>query len=671
MGVLSQHRESRTVWLGAAAAAAEEARRPQRVGGGIPGGGARGRAVMDTTWPSIQVRLPAPGTVDSPRIQERRLIPKTLRLEHATMHGATVMQHEPLSAQGGSKPAGRPGTGAMRAMHRMIDHLEERKAVLTQLFRDYDKDGSGSIDRDELSAGLRALGLRLSREEVDGVMAYLDTDGGGDVDLEEFIEHFKVLRAERGYAARLPADTKPQASAPVNRRTSVAERAMGRMIDHLVERKAVLTKMFREFDKDGSGTIDKEELDGALITLGLRLSRGELDGVMAFLDTDGGGGIDLERFIETFKAERANRFEGHIPELKQAKQELMVLLQEGHHVQTMQDGKRSCSPERGARHGQYRLLTAIERLQSLEGLSKDDANKMREYIQELLARGIGNATTEELEMLQHMHRVHAPYVSSGPYIRNGMGTKGPRFGEGQTAKRISTAQWQERKRAGFTEPMATRRIAPNPRHPTPEANTADCTHLRFTGVPKRPSAMPPTIGRRAAARKLQPVGPMAPRLDALRSAARTMHDYQPAEPMADYQPTNNPKGRGNPHNWLNEGPRQQQQQSPPSSGRASGRASSKLKSASERSRTPRSAKQPARPPFAVEKPKVQTARAAFVASPPTSAPNSPRQPVGPAAWLTPRLVDTLADKERMRTRELGVLAKVNPVHKQDWHVDVL
>jgi len=458
MGVLSQHRESRTVWLGAAAAAADEdeRRNPQqrnavagalRTAGRIPGAGALA-APPDSTWPNVQVALPSSGAT-SARVggEGGSLIPRTTRLEHATSHGAMVMAHAPLSVVGSSKPTQqeRPASGAMRAMHRMIDHLEARKAVLTKIFRDYDKDGSGSIDRDELSAGLRALGLRLSREEVDGVMAYLDTDGGGDIDLEEFLEHFKQIRVERGFAARLTEEKKSAAAAArappaAHRPSTTSRKAMARMIDHLVERKAVLTKMFREFDKDGSGTIDKEELNGALTALGLRFNADEIQGVMDYLDSDGGGDIDLQEFIEHFKIERAKRFDGHIPELKEAKLQLMQRLQQGQHVMVKSDGKRSCSPEGGAHHGLYRLLTAVERLQSLENLSTEQASSIRTYIQGLLQRGIHNATPDELEVLQHLHRVHAPYVSQGPYLRNGMGTKGPRFGEGQTQKRLVRSQ---------------------------------------------------------------------------------------------------------------------------------------------------------------------------------------------------------------------------------------
>ena len=73
-------------------------------------------------------------------------------------------------------------------------------------------------------------------------------------------EHFKLLREERGYnhslkkKAQLAMAAKIK-DARVQRRqaletSEVSLRAMNRMIDHLIERKAVLTKMFRDYDKD-------------------------------------------------------------------------------------------------------------------------------------------------------------------------------------------------------------------------------------------------------------------------------------------------------------------------------------------------------------------------------------------------------------------------------------
>ena len=83
----------------------------------------------------------------------------------------------------------------------MVDHLVERKSSLNLLFRQFDVDGSGRIDLDELYYGLRSVGLRLSIPEVKAVMQELDNDGNGEIDMDEFTTFFKNERAERWWCA--------------------------------------------------------------------------------------------------------------------------------------------------------------------------------------------------------------------------------------------------------------------------------------------------------------------------------------------------------------------------------------------------------------------------------------------------------------------------------------
>ena len=227
---------------------------------------------------------------------------------------------------------------------------------------------------------------------------------------------------------------------------SLPSRAMNRMIDHLVERKAVLTKMFIEYDRDNSGTIDAQELNAALTDLGLRLTPEEIGAIMSRLDTDGGGDIDLEEFIEHFKKARAERFDGHIPELKQAKKELLRKLRT--HAPLEIDG--------GA--GLYRMLVQIERLQALEHLTSDQVAQLRAQVVDLLKNGMSPGTMETQELQASIRRHALPAFqqsqkySSGRWDENHpkpwkVGSheiKGPRMEMARSRKRLSTAEWQRR-----------------------------------------------------------------------------------------------------------------------------------------------------------------------------------------------------------------------------------
>ena len=53
-------------------------------------------------------------------------------------------------------------------------------------FNQVDTDNSGSIDVDELSNAMRALGRDLPREHIRAMMDAVDTDKSGEIDFEEF-----------------------------------------------------------------------------------------------------------------------------------------------------------------------------------------------------------------------------------------------------------------------------------------------------------------------------------------------------------------------------------------------------------------------------------------------------------------------------------------------------
>ena len=55
--------------------------------------------------------------------------------------------------------------------------------------------------------------------------------------------------------------------------------------------------MFREFDKDGSGNIDRGELDTVFNELGSDFSDDELQRMIALADKDESGTLNYEEFI--------------------------------------------------------------------------------------------------------------------------------------------------------------------------------------------------------------------------------------------------------------------------------------------------------------------------------------------------------------------------------------
>ena len=62
-----------------------------------------------------------------------------------------------------------------------------------------------------------------------------------------------------------------------------------------------IQRAFHKFDADGSGELDREEFEQAMLFLGLRLSSKELDALFQVTDADGSGNIDLDEFASMVK----------------------------------------------------------------------------------------------------------------------------------------------------------------------------------------------------------------------------------------------------------------------------------------------------------------------------------------------------------------------------------
>jgi len=68
---------------------------------------------------------------------------------------------------------------------------EDDEAMLQELkeaFRLYDREGNGYITTAVLREILKALDDKLTSDDLDGMIAEIDTDGSGTVDFDEFME---------------------------------------------------------------------------------------------------------------------------------------------------------------------------------------------------------------------------------------------------------------------------------------------------------------------------------------------------------------------------------------------------------------------------------------------------------------------------------------------------
>jgi hypothetical protein len=121
-----------------------------------------------------------------------------------------------------------------------------------QLFEKYDLDGSGCIDREELGKAIRdSLHLNIRSSEVDVIMAEIDRDGGGDVDVDEFSAWLFAPSSEPWLDKSRRYDTSDPCHDQGLLRRDVAR------FDPMVRK--LLEGFWQVCDRDGSGSIDLEE----------------------------------------------------------------------------------------------------------------------------------------------------------------------------------------------------------------------------------------------------------------------------------------------------------------------------------------------------------------------------------------------------------------------------
>ena len=83
------------------------------------------------------------------------------------------------------------------AVRKLADHVAERKVKLVDVFFRADSDGSRSVDRYEWADALDHMGLQLSPKEAELVFRSLDADGGGSIDVDEFLSRMKQEQERR------------------------------------------------------------------------------------------------------------------------------------------------------------------------------------------------------------------------------------------------------------------------------------------------------------------------------------------------------------------------------------------------------------------------------------------------------------------------------------------
>ena len=130
------------------------------------------------------------------------------------------------------------------------------------LYQTLDKDGGGTLDPQEILDGLKlSFNLYFSQEEAKEVCSYLDSDGSGDVDFDEFQEKINYNNYTKYYHCFLIS------------KQHFIELVLNEWQEHKQREFEKLMKKFEEFDDNGDGVLTFEEFETLVNNLDPSISR--------------------------------------------------------------------------------------------------------------------------------------------------------------------------------------------------------------------------------------------------------------------------------------------------------------------------------------------------------------------------------------------------------------
>jgi len=130
-----------------------------------------------------------------------------------------------------------------------------------QFFEDADTDKDGNLTLEELTAALRSKGYKESDLKIKAMFDSVDDSGDRLISLDEYLK------------------------------------AMGELPDN-DHKAASVRRVFRQFDKDGNGEIDRSELEAAFKEMGENVPAEEVDKILKAADRDGSKTINYEEFVK-------------------------------------------------------------------------------------------------------------------------------------------------------------------------------------------------------------------------------------------------------------------------------------------------------------------------------------------------------------------------------------
>mmetsp|Transcript_16259 Transcript_16259/g.18412 ORF Transcript_16259/g.18412 Transcript_16259/m.18412 type:complete len:216 (+) Transcript_16259:126-773(+) len=185
------------------------------------------------------------------------------------------------------------------------DEEEEAKPQVEtwrRAFNSYDLNGDGVLDLNEFRRVIeKCLDSTLSETQLERLFARIDKEGKGSIDYETFHNFMespvRTGAIEETFKEAVSVKAEEEENASID--SQILEELSNAVSDDVEPSVTSYKKVFKFFDKDGNGSLNKAELriaiEGAVQT---KLTRAQLDRLFIRADKNKSGAIEYSDFEE-------------------------------------------------------------------------------------------------------------------------------------------------------------------------------------------------------------------------------------------------------------------------------------------------------------------------------------------------------------------------------------
>jgi Ca2+-binding EF-hand superfamily protein len=197
------------------------------------------------------------------------------------------------------------------------EYLSSKNMRVMDLFRDFDADGSGEIDRNEWIAAWAKIGADFPKQVIEAAFDEFDPNKSGSIDFEELNKFLKKSLGIAGVLGLKKATNRPRSTSPNAEASDVHGEGRGDFRSNM----QIKADDFFKADADGNSELGFDEFCNMVRMRDpehdptAKMSDEELKKLFVQLDLDGGGTVDLAEYVQWALQQALKESKGRVLEL--------------------------------------------------------------------------------------------------------------------------------------------------------------------------------------------------------------------------------------------------------------------------------------------------------------------------------------------------------------------